>query len=94
MPAMKMSNKLRRELERSLRCLNEGLTTLKQPGTLGVAREKPADRCNGSDYDLRNVKCMETTSGLSPHISVSPVVGSKLVMAFTARDILTQLLED
>lgn len=90
----KLSKKLRSELERSLRCLNEALGELQDSKCLGVAKAIEPSRALGSDYDLRNPKCMESTAGLALHVSVSPVQGSKLAMAWTAKDILSRLLDD
>lgn len=91
---MKMSNKLRAQLMRSLQCLDEALAELNKPGTLGVAREIAPERALGSSYDLRNPKCMETCNGLALHVEINSVVGSKVVMAWTAKSILESLIKD
>jgi len=89
---MKISKKTRQSIERALQCLSEATQDLNSPGTLGVARSIVEDRALGSDYNLRNPKVMESTSGLSEVCRISSIHGSKVVMAWTAMDILKGML--
>jgi hypothetical protein len=88
----KLAKKTQREIESAINLLTEVLTILEQPKTLGIAKAIDNNRALGSDYDLRNPACMESTSGLAEHIHVSPVHGSKVIYLWTVRDVLRKVL--
>ena len=88
-----MTKKLRRELEVAKRALDASLAILSKD-CLGFAKEIPADRTLGSDYDLRNPNCKDSCFGAVDHARIFRVEGSELVRAFTAQAILTRLLSE
>ena len=88
---MKIPKKVRTEIERALRNLSDALPVLEQ--SQGYAVPINSDRALGGDYNLSNPRCVETCANLSEHVRVFSFHGSKAVMAWTAKDILTRLLK-
>lgn len=87
---MKLTNKFRNDLERALRCLNDGLKYLED--SQGVAKPVPEERSLGSSYRIKNPACVEHCANHAEFVNVWSYVGSDAVKLWTAKSMIEGLL--
>ena len=88
----KLTKKLRRELERSLTSLNAGIERIEK--SQGFAQPIASSDALGSDYLMKNPRCVETCQNKSEAVRVISVFGSDVSRVYRARDIITNILNE
>ena len=88
----RISKALLRDLEALERSLRIGLVPLND--CQGIAHPVEPERALGSDYDIRNVNCVEHCANHSQHIRVHQIVGSNAARLYTAHDIVKKILAE